>query len=162
TILIEQTLPAAKQEIAVVESSGGDTITLKSGLANTYETSNALQLPEVSSLEFDLVIDDGGIVEKYEKLAVNAKHPRVWGTVVPDTRVRLTPHEPPPLVDDLRPQVGLYTLAGGVADNRAVAWSNFEASPMKTLDLLRPVDEVAIVAVPGSVNSSVQQAVRDH
>jgi phage tail sheath protein FI len=159
TIRIEQ---AAKQEIAVVESSGGDTITLKSGLANNYDTSDAAQVPEISSLEFDLVIDDGGIVEKYEELAVNAKHPRFWGTVVPDTRVRLTPSEPPPVVDDLRPKAGVYTLAGGVADDRALAWKNFEGSPVKTLDILRPVDEVAIVAVPGSVDTAVQQAVRDH
>jgi Bacteriophage tail sheath protein len=162
TILIKQTAPTAKEEIAIVESSGGDTITLKSGLKNDYVTSNAAQLPEISSLEFTLVIDDGGIVEKYEELAVNRRHPRFWGAVVPGTHVRLKAVEPPPVIDDLRPKVGVYSLAPGVADDRAVAWANFEGSPVKTLDLLRPVDEVAIVAVPGSVNSGVQQAVRDH
>jgi phage tail sheath protein FI len=159
TILIEQ---GPTHEIAVVESSGGDTITLKSGLQNDYDTANAGALPKISSLEFTLVINDGGIVDTYEELASNPRHPRYWQKVVPDTAVRLTPVDPPPVVDDLRPKVGVYTLAGGVADNRQTAWSNFEASPVATLDLLRPVDEVAIVAVPGSVNSVVQQAVRDH
>lgn len=161
TIRIKQTLPVPKEEIAVVESSGGSTITLKSGLGNNYATANAAQLPEISSLEFTLVVDDGGIVEKFEELAVNPRHPRFWDRVVPNTRVRLTAL-PPPVTDDLRPKVGLYTLGGGVADDRGQAWTNFETAPAKTLDLLRPVDEVAIVAVPGSVNAGVQQAVRDH
>ncbi len=53
-------------------------------------------------------------------------------------------------------------MAGGTADDRKAAWTAFEGSPVKTLDLLRPVDEIAIVAVPGSTDSVVQQAVRDH
>ena len=60
--------------------------------------------------------------------------------------MRLIPIEPPPVVDDLRPKVGTYSLAGGNADDRKAAWTAFEASPVKTLDLLRPVDEVAILA----------------
>jgi phage tail sheath protein FI len=161
TILIKQTTPAA-EEIAVVESSGGDTITLKSGLTKDYDTSVAATLPEIISLEFTLIVDDGGIVEKYEELAVNANHPRFWSSVVPSTSVKLKPIEPPPVVDDLRPKAGVYTLTGGTADDRKAAWTAFEASPVKTLDLLRPIDEVAIVAVPGSVDPFVQQAVRDH
>jgi phage tail sheath protein FI len=159
TIRIKQ---AATEEVAVVESSGGDTITLKSGLKNDYDTSTAATLPDIGSLEFTLVIDDGGIVEKYEELAVNPHHPRFWGAIVPTTSVKLTAIEPPPIVDDLRPKVGVYTLAGGTADDRTVAWTAFQAAPEKTLDLLRPVDEIAIVAVPGATAANVQQAVRDH
>lgn len=159
TIKITQ---GATEEIAVVESSGGDTLTLKSGLVNDYATASAASLPAIASLEFTLIVDDGGMIERYEELAVNSRHPRFWATVVPGTAVTLTPIEPAPVTADLRPKVGVYSLAGGAADNRVTAWANFQASPVKTLDLLRPIDEVAIVAVPGSVDAVVQQAVRDH
>lgn len=159
TIRIKQ---GGTEEIAVVESSGGDTITLKNGLANDYATSSSGSLPEIASLEFTLIIDDGGIVEKYEDLAVNPKHPRFWGSIVPGATVKLKAIEPAPVVDDLRPKVGVYPLAGGTADDRAAAWTAFQGAPEKTLDLLRPVDEIAIVAVPGATAANVQQAVRDH
>jgi phage tail sheath protein FI len=159
TIKITQ---GATSEIAVVESSGGDTITLKRGLANDYPTPTVASLPDIASLEFTLVVDDGGIVEKYEELAVNPKHPRFWGAIVPGTSVTLKAIEPAPIVDDLRPKVGVYPLAGGAADDRVAAWAAFQAAPETALDLLRPVDEIAIVAVPGATAANVQQAVRDH
>lgn len=159
TIRIKQ---GATEEIAVVESSGGDTITLKTGLANDYATNTLATLPDISSLEFTLIVDDGGIVEKYDELAVNARHPRFWDAIVPETSVVLEAIEPAPVVDDLRPKVGVYSLTGGTADDRAAAWTAFLGAPAATLDVLRPIDEIAIVAVPGATTAAVQQAVRDH
>jgi Bacteriophage tail sheath protein len=160
TIRIKQ---GGTEEIAVVESSGGDTITLKSGLQNDYATnSNAPgALPEITSLEFTMIID-GEVIEKYEELAVNARHPRYWRSLVPKGAVTFDAVQPPPDTEDLRPKVGTYTLTGGQPDNRAQAWADFLAAPEATLDLLRAVDEVAIVAVPGATAANVQQAVRDH
>jgi hypothetical protein len=46
TILIKD--GGGQQDFAVVESCGGDTVTLKSGLLHDYDTSNAAALPDVS------------------------------------------------------------------------------------------------------------------
>src|SRR5262249_49326753 len=60
-------------EVRIVESSGGDTVTLKDGLANTYSMATESNLPTVASLEFDLVITDTatGKSETFEQLAMN-------------------------------------------------------------------------------------------
>jgi phage tail sheath protein FI len=101
-------------------------------------------------------------VETYDQLAVNARHPRYWASTVPQTSIILKTIEPPLVFEDLRPKVGVYTLAGGTADDRKAAWTAFETSPAAKLDLFRPVDEISIVAAPGSFDPVVQQAVRDH
>ena len=162
TILIKQTAPA-NEEIAIVESCGGDTVTLKQGLKNDYKTdaNGAGDLPTIASLEFTMIID-GDTLDKYEELAVNARHPRYWRSIVPERTVTFAAIQPPPATDDLRPQVGSWVLSGGTADNRAQAWTDFLAAPVATLDLFRAVDEVAIVAVPGGTTATVQQAIRDH
>jgi hypothetical protein len=149
-------------EIATVDSAGGDTVTLSTGLANSYDTSTPGGLPTVASLEFTLHVSDGGVGEAFEHLAANPTHPRYWGKAVSSDLVTLAAAEPPPSVEDFRPAAGVYALAGGVADDRAAAWNDVTIDPVKYLDLLKPIDEVAIVAIPGATDPVVQQAVRDH
>jgi Bacteriophage tail sheath protein len=152
----------ATEEIVVVESAGGDTITLKTGLANDYNQSASGSLPDVASLEFTLRFDDGATVEEFANLAVNPAHLSYWRTAVASRIVAVAAAEPPPVVDDLRPKVGVYALSGGVADDRTLAWNNFNTAPAASLDRFREIDEIAIVAAPGGVDPVVQQAVRDH
>ena len=161
TIHIDQAAPPLS-EIAVVESAAGDTITLKTALKNNYDQT-AAGSPAISSLEFTLRVDDGATTEEFTNLAMNPAHPNYWGSAVDSQFVTLAAVQPPPVIDDLRPKVVIpFALAGGKPDDRALAWKNFEAAPAATLDLFRPVDEIAIVAVPGSTAANVQQAVRDH
>lgn len=160
TILIKQ---GTTEEIATVDATAGDTVTLKQGLKNDYDTdSNAAgDLPTIASLEFTMIID-GDTVEKYEELAANARHPRYWRSIVPERTVTFEAVQPPPATEDLRPKAGSWTLSGGTPDDRAQAWTDFQTTPVPTLDLFRAVDEVAIVAVPGATTAAVQQAIRDH
>jgi hypothetical protein len=156
---------AAKTEVATVESSGGDTVTLVQGLANDYDTSVAgPPLPTIATLEFDLAITDSGTGanESFKLLATNPRHPNYWGSTVVSSLITLTEAVPPPAVEDFRPVAALYNLAGGIDDNRATAWADVQANPNDYLDLLKPIDEISIVAIPGATGAIAQQAVRDH
>ena len=154
----------ATEETAVVESTGGDTVDLKAPLTKDFDQSvgTLASRPQILSQEFTLRIDSGGVIEEFVDLGPHPLHPRYWRTTVDSSAIALSEIDPPVVVADRRPQAKLYTLAGGTADNRATAWSTFEGSPVAALDKLRPVDEISIVAVPGSTATIVQQAVRDH
>lgn len=153
-------------EIKTIDSSGGDTITLTEGLTNTYDMSDAGNLPSVASLEFDLVIQDAGSgkTETFLELCMNPNHPNYWDTVVISELVTIEePAAPPaPMPADPRPAAGSYNLAGGTADDRAAAWTGITADPNKYLDLLKSYDEVALVAIPGATDAAVQQAIIAH
>jgi len=153
-----------KTDFATVESSGGDTLTLVNGLGNDYDTSNSASLPTIATLEFDLAISDAssGASEAFKLLAMNPMHPNYWGTAVESKLIALTEALPPPAVDDFRPVAAVYNLAGGVDDNRALAWADVQANPNSYLDLLKPIDEISLVVIPGATGTIAQQAVRDH
>jgi phage tail sheath protein FI len=156
----------ASSEVGTVESSGGDVVTLIQGLSNSYNLENAADLPRVASLEFDLVVTDGGSgeTESFEHLAMNANHPNYWGAAVESALVLIEEPEdlPDPMPEDTRPAEGPYNLAGGVPDDRLAALGELKADPNKFLGLLGPVDEVAIVCVPGITDPAVQQAMIAH
>lgn len=156
----------AAAEIHVVASSGGDVITLTTGLTGARSLDNSGDLPRVASLEFDLVVSDSGTgdSETFERLSMGAQHPAYWaGTVVSEIVSVLEPDTPPaPAPDDPRPAAGVYNLAGGVADDRSGAVADLVTDPDATLDLLRPHDEVSLVAIPGVTEAGVQQAIIAH
>lgn len=153
--------------VHVVESSGGDTITLKDGLKVAYAMDDPAVLPTVASLEFDLVINEkttGALEKDFIQLGMHPDHPNYWRRVVDSQFVTIEePATPPsPMPEDPRPVVGTYNLAGGVADQRDTAMADVRAKPNDYLDLLKPFDEVAIVCVPGETDKAVQQAMIDH
>jgi phage tail sheath protein FI len=152
----------ATEETAVVESTGGDTVDLQAPLTKDFDQSAGTARPQILSQEFTLRVDSGGVIEEFADLGPHPSHPRYWRTTVESAAITLTESDPPPVVADRRPQATLSALSGGTADNRFAAWSAFEGSPVAALDKLRPVDEISIVAVPGSTATLVQQAVRDH
>jgi phage tail sheath protein FI len=156
----------ATRELGTVESSGGDVITLTQGLSNTYALDDPTNLPRVASLEFDLVVTDGGSgeSESFVHLAMNANHPNYWGEAVESALVLIEePEEPPdPMPGDIRPVEATYNLADGAPDDRLAALGELKANPNKFLVSLKPVDEVAIVCVPGITDPAVQRAMIAH
>lgn len=156
----------ATSEVATVESSGGDTITLASGLSNTYSMDDPSNLPQIASQEFDLIISNTtlGTTETFEGLGMHPNHPNYWGNSVNSGLINLTePAAPPsPIPDDARPTANTYNLANGQPDDRLAALGLLQANPSDYLDELRPIDEIALVAIPGETDAAVQQAVRDH
>lgn len=156
----------ATGEVCTVDSAGGDMITLGKGLSNTYGLANSdpTKLPQIVSLEFDLIISQGGSEnERFSFLSINPNHPSYWGTVTPKLVTLENPPAPKnPLPADLRPVVGIYPLQNGKADDRKNAEEDVNKDPKKYLDLLKPIDEVALVCAPGFTDSFVQQALISH
>lgn len=67
-----------------------------------------------------------------------------------------------PAPADPRPRVGVYNFSGGVSDDRAAAWASIQNNPNALLNLLKPLNDVSIVAVPGATHKVVQQAIVTH
>lgn len=153
-------------EVRIVESAGGDTVTLKEGLTNAYSLANPASRPIVASLEWDLIVTNAltGKTETFAQLSMNPDHPNYWRSVViPDLIALEEPDQPPsPMPNDPRPVAKTYALAGGTPDDRVAAWSAIAADPKRYLDLLKPYDDVAIVAIPGATDKAVQQAMIAH
>jgi phage tail sheath protein FI len=151
-------------EIRTVDSAGGDVITLTEGLANAYSLATPGTLPQIASLEFDLIINLGGTEnEKFEFLATNPTNPSYWETVIPKLVALEAPPAPKnPLPADLRPVAGVYALQNGTADDRGGAETDIGNNPNGYLDLLKPIDEVALVSIPGFTDKVVQQAIIGH
>jgi uncharacterized protein len=151
----------ATSEIHTVASSGGDVITLEGELASSFPMNDPTNIPQVASLEFDLTVGP----ESYPHLSMNERHPNYWEPAIAESLLMTLrePDQPPaPRPVDRRPTAGAFNLAGGAADDRQAALQDVRNDPTRFLDLLRPVDEVSIVAVPGITDTVVQQAVIEH
>lgn len=156
-------------EVCTVDSSGGDAVTITAPLKNTYSLADVQQRPAtVASLEFDLEIKDTatGTVEAYTLLSMNPDNPNYWRIAVTSQLVKLSAPNPPPQVDDPRPQASqapYQPAVLGTPDDPAQAWSEIVSNkPGDFLDKLKPIDEISIVCIPGATTQLAQQAVRDH
>ena len=149
-------------ETATVASSSGDAVTLERGLTNTFSYADKTKLPAFGSLEFDLTI--GAPASTFKFLSMNRAHPGYWGDAVASPLAELVaPDEPPPLAGpDRRPAAGSFPLAGGAEDDRVAARADLLNDPTRFLDLLKPIGEISLVAVPGETDKGVQQAVISH
>lgn len=156
----------ATTEILTVQSAGGDALTVAEPLANGYSLAAAGDPPVVASLEFDLTITDAGSgqTEPFTQLSMNPDHPAYWGSTVTSELVTIEepPSPPAPMPADRRPVAAVYPLGGGTPDDRAAAWVDVRGDPVSYLDQLRPIDEVAIVCIPGATDDVVQQAMIAH
>ncbi len=173
-LVLSQALPAGAlisitlggtSEIVTVASSGGDTITLTTGLTNTYSMAGP-SFPQIASLEFDLNITNAatGKTEAFTQLSLNPLHPGYWSNVVQSTLVAIAlPATPPsPLQADPRPKDAIYNLQLGADDDRALALADVVTNPNKYLDTLKPLQDVNIVAIPGVTDANPQQALVNH
>ena len=150
----------ADTEPAVIESSGGDTITLTQVLGNSYALDDPTNLPRVASLEFDLSVTNllTGHVESFEHVAKHPNHPNYWGTSVESDLVSLSEGAS----TEARPPNGVYGLAGGQEDDRSFAASQIRSEPDRYLGYLKPRDEVSLVCIPGETDIAVQRAMITH
>jgi phage tail sheath protein FI len=145
-----------------VVSPGIGTITLASGLVNAYPAA-----PEIESLEFDLNVT-AATTEKWPQLSMNPIHPNYWQTVVNSKLITLSlPAAPPdPTPENPNPAAGIYALGGGYNDVRVNDLTDptngINSNPNLYLNLLTPLQNVDIVAIPGNTNANVQQAVVTH
>jgi len=120
----------------------------------------------IDSVEFKLTITQDGYTQAYDELSMSPGHPRYFADIVvadPDRRVEVTYADPPSTSapPDNRPvaTAAAQTLAGGAVDDPAtLVASDYRAA----LDLLTPVDDVNMVAIPDRTDPDVQGAVRDH
>lgn len=154
------------EEIHIVDSAGGDTVTLRDGLANTYSLQSAKEVPTLASLEIDLVVSSPALAkpEEFHLVAMHPEHPNYWGSVVTSDLVILEePASPPnPMPDDSRPVAKTFNLAHGQPDDRAAALTLIKQDPTSYLDHFKPYDDISIVAIPGITDKAVQQAVIAH
>jgi phage tail sheath protein FI len=159
-------IAGATTHVHVIESSGGDTITLTDGLTVAYSMSAPATPPTVASLEFDLIVTDTatGNDEEFVRLGMHPDNPNYWRTAVVSELVTIEePAAPPsPMPEDRRPVAKRYQLSGGQSDDRGTAMADVRANPNAYLDLLKPYDEVSLVCIPGETDKAVQQAIRDH
>ena len=174
TFMLSQALPpgalihvigttAADSEYVFVASSGivspgVGTITLATGLVNPYAAP-----PQIASVEFDLIVT-AATTEPWLQLSMNPLHPSYWQSVVQSQWVTLSLPTTPPTTtpDNPNPAAGPYPLTGGMNDIRANDVTGINASPNTYLDLLKPLQDVDIVAIPGNTNANVQQALVTH
>ncbi|HEY7619501.1 MAG TPA: phage tail sheath subtilisin-like domain-containing protein [Solirubrobacteraceae bacterium] len=120
----------------------------------------------LASVEFKLTVTQDGYSKAYEDLTMSPGHPHYFADVVagdPDRRVEVSHADPPSTsaAPDNRPAAtaAAQTLTGGAVDNPAgLVASDYRAA----LELLRPVDDVNMVAIPDRTDPDVQGAVRDH
>jgi phage tail sheath protein FI len=147
-----------------IASPGVGTITVTTGLVATYSSA-----PFITSLEFTLVVS-AATTETWPQLSMNSQHPGYWQTVVQSQWITLSlPATPPtfpatPAVWNPNPKATTtsYTLANGTADNRVNDTNDFNANPLNYLNLLAPLQNVDIIAIPGNTNANAQQAVVTH
>jgi phage tail sheath protein FI len=152
--------PAA--EWRVVAAVGTDSVTLRTPLTALHAMSAAIA---IASREFDLHIADPrtGWVEDLVGLATDPGHPNWWGGKT-STIITLEPPDLPPggSITDPRPAIPTVTLDGGTDDARAKSWAALVALPDDALATLAPIDDVAIVAIPGATSLSAHQSIVTH
>lgn len=123
----------------------------------------------VRSREFELQVAQGTVSATYTNLSIEPAHPRYALNVVngSDGLVKLEVVEPPPfapLPDNLPDDTnGLVSLTGGENENLGDMLGD-PGNPhyIDTLDTLREIDDVNLIAIPDGTTAAVQQAMIDH
>jgi len=146
-------------------------VTLRSGLAIPVDLDPAAATPSATSNEINLSVSIGAVVVTYDRLSMDAAHPRYLITVVNDDpggllTASLIEPPPPNSVADSIPREGAAVAVERGSDEQLSALS---ANDLTTaIDTLRAIDDVNIVAVPdrptapGDSMSVVQQALIAH
>ena len=160
TVIVDSGKPAA--EFRTVDSVGADSIVLRDPLAANHPlTANVA----IASADFDLTVLDTATSksETFTGLGMDSAHPNWFGSVA-SRLVSLAPPVTPPTgaVTDPRPQAQTTNASPGADDNRATGWAAVESDPSDLLEKLEPIDEVAIVAIPGAVHTTSQLAIVAH
>ena len=147
---------AGAAEFGIVDRVGNDSITLRNGLASAHPLTADVK---VAGADFDLQVVDTatGQTEQFTAVGIDSAHPNWFGSIA-STLVRLDPPAAPPggTITDPRPQAATTSVAPGSDDNRTTGWSTLLADPTTQLAALEPIDEPAIVAIPGATTQTAQ------
>ncbi len=151
---------ASGEYVAVASTSVSGsvgTITLATPLQNSYAASTP-----IASAEFTLAVS-AATQETWAYLSMNSQDPRYWQTIVQSQLITLSLPSPAPVfpttpVPNTSPQpLAATTLSGGADDNRQNDLNNLNANPDFYLNLLTPIQNVDLIAVPGNTNANLQQ-----
>lgn len=149
-----------------VSASGGDTVQFEAPGLPATALDNQGNAPEVTTADFDLAVRSPitGATETFGQLSMDARSPGYWGRIGSAAVALSLPTdvgEPTDAGDD-RPAAAVETTAGGVADNLADSLTSLVNDPNRFLAPLAKLRDVSLVAVPGIVDTGVQQAVVSH
>jgi uncharacterized protein len=149
-------------ESRIVDRVGADTLTLRSGLSSNHALTADVN---IAGADFDLQVVNTttGKTEQFRAVGLDSAHPN-WFEAIESDLVTLTPPATPPggTITDPRPEAVTTTLNPGTDDNRTAGWSALVTDPSPQLAALEPIDEVAIVAIPGAAAQTAQLALIGH
>jgi hypothetical protein len=163
-------LPALVKSVAVevTQPSNGPAVTtyrvaLASGFAGFPST--ATGSVTIASEEFTLVVSQGSVTERYERLSMQPASPRYWGAIVnPASNIivaslPLVPSSSAMPLDMPKTQtLSAPSVAGRDENLDSLSVSDYQDG----LDCLVPLPDVNIVAIPDRQDTAVQGALRDH
>lgn len=145
----------------IASEVGADSVTLSTPLAATF----VIGTTTVKTAEFDVAITDPAkLTRTYAGLSTSPVHPKWWGAAVTDPYARVSLVDGVFPDDDPRPKAGTFNITGATNDDPAASWGMVldETQMRANLELLVPIDEVSLVAVPGCTATAAQQEVVLH
>ncbi len=130
-------------------------ITLTNGLVNTYTQKSGDPAINIATLEFTLtIVGPSTGTEIFANLAMDPRHSQYFANIVDSGAVDVTLADPPsptPPANNMPAVLAATNLTGGVADNiKTITTANYHAG----IDTLLRVNDVALLAVPDSVNGT--------
>jgi Bacteriophage tail sheath protein len=150
-----------RSEWHIASTVGADSVTLSAPLAGKFDISTTT----VATAEFDLAITDpASVTRTYAGLSTSPTHPRWWGAAITDPYARVSLIDGIFPVGDPRPARDTLSITGATNDDAAASWSwvEDETKLRDYLNLLEPIDEVSLVAVPGCTKTAAQQEIVLH
>lgn len=146
-------------------------VALRGGLAIQLDLDPTSTAATASSNEINLAVTLGAVSVTYDRLSMDAVHPRYLLTVVngdPAGMLNAALIEPPPpnSVADAIPRIGAAVSVSNGADEVRSALTATDFT--RAIDTLRAVDDVNFIAIPdrpttpGELMSTVQQALIGH
>jgi phage tail sheath protein FI len=140
-------------------------VTLRQGLSTGLVLDPAASDITVESEEFKITVTQGADTFPYDELGMDAEHARYFASVIngdpagPIMAAAVSPPNTTPPPDNRPATLAATNLAGGTPDvPAALAASDYG----NALELLRPIRDVNMVAIPDRTDLQVQGAVRDH
>jgi phage tail sheath protein FI len=168
TFVLSQALPPG----ALIEIGGSEFVTVASTSVNTATKTGTIVLttglanahspaPTIASVEWELDVT-GATAENWLYLSMNPQHRGYWKTAVKSQLITLSLPQTAPGATPNPTPVSAASATTGTDDDRAADLSDINTNPTAYLDLLKPLQDVEIVAIPGDTNVNAQQALIAH
>jgi phage tail sheath protein FI len=160
---------AAGEHFDLVVGKSGNELTLHRGIPQKeFDLAKAAKVT-IASVEFDLTLDAGAVVEKFEGLGFFPGHPDYFVRILRGSKIvtlevpevgTLKPDDVSSDGSFLPDEIEDKTLGGGADDD-------FKKEPLsglltKVIGALERVPDISIVAFPGQTDKGMQEAVIAH